>query len=201
MTAPWRRSSAMRCMCCSARRANSPTTPRALLRARSALDEFAQAFANAGGRRRRTRCHPHRRARRPGNRGQFRRRPFLRLHRLRRHHQHRGPAGNRQQATRHAHLRKRECREARRRFSRSAGWRSRIARQDRGATHLRAAPRAQYEDPATAAISKPLPSSKQMIQCVAAFAAHVGRCPDDQLASFHLKRLLNGATGTRIAMD
>ena len=36
---------------------------------------------------------------------------------------------------------------------------------------------------------------------VAAFAAHVGKHPDDQLASFHLKRLLNGATGTRIAMD
>ena len=35
----------------------------------------------------------------------------------------------------------------------------------------------------------------------AAFAAHVGKRPDDQLASFHLKRLLNGETGTRIAMD
>ena len=36
---------------------------------------------------------------------------------------------------------------------------------------------------------------------IAAFAAHVGKYADDQLASFHLKRLLNGATGTRIAMD
>ncbi len=36
---------------------------------------------------------------------------------------------------------------------------------------------------------------------LAAFAAHVGKHPDDQLAGFHLKRLLNGATGTRIAMD
>jgi adenylate cyclase len=36
---------------------------------------------------------------------------------------------------------------------------------------------------------------------IAAFAAHVGKRTDDQLASFHLKRLLNGATGTRIAMD
>ena len=36
---------------------------------------------------------------------------------------------------------------------------------------------------------------------LAAFAAHVGQHPDDQLASFHLKRLLNGGTGTRIAMD
>ena len=36
---------------------------------------------------------------------------------------------------------------------------------------------------------------------IAAFAAHVGKRPDDQLATFHLKRLLNGETGTRIAMD
>jgi adenylate cyclase len=36
---------------------------------------------------------------------------------------------------------------------------------------------------------------------LAAFAAHVGNNPDDQLASFHLKRLLNGATGTRIVME
>jgi adenylate cyclase len=36
---------------------------------------------------------------------------------------------------------------------------------------------------------------------VAAFAAHIGKQPEDQLASFHLKRLLNGATGTRIALD
>jgi adenylate cyclase len=36
---------------------------------------------------------------------------------------------------------------------------------------------------------------------IAAFAAHIGKVADDQLASFHLKRLLNGATGTRITMD
>ena len=36
---------------------------------------------------------------------------------------------------------------------------------------------------------------------IAAFAAHVGKHPDDQLASFHLKRLLNGATGVRIELD
>jgi adenylate cyclase len=36
---------------------------------------------------------------------------------------------------------------------------------------------------------------------IAAFAAHIGKVADDQLASFHLKRLLNGATGARIAMD
>ena len=36
---------------------------------------------------------------------------------------------------------------------------------------------------------------------IAAFAAHVGKHSEDQLASFHLKRLLNGATGARIVMD
>ena len=36
---------------------------------------------------------------------------------------------------------------------------------------------------------------------MAAFAAHVGRHADDQLASFHLKRLLNGETSRRIVMD
>jgi len=36
---------------------------------------------------------------------------------------------------------------------------------------------------------------------MAAFAAHVGKHPEDQLSSFHLKRLLNGATGTRTALD
>lgn len=34
-----------------------------------------------------------------------------------------------------------------------------------------------------------------------AFATEVGRSPSDRLASFHLKRLLNGATGTRIRLD
>jgi len=36
---------------------------------------------------------------------------------------------------------------------------------------------------------------------MAAFAAYVGMHADDQLASFHLKRLLNGATGTRIVLE
>ena len=36
---------------------------------------------------------------------------------------------------------------------------------------------------------------------IAAFAAHIGKVPGDQLASFHLKRLLNGSSGTRIVMD
>lgn len=36
---------------------------------------------------------------------------------------------------------------------------------------------------------------------IGAFAAEVGKAPNDRLASFHLKRLLNGATGIRINMD
>jgi adenylate cyclase len=36
---------------------------------------------------------------------------------------------------------------------------------------------------------------------LAAFASHVGQQPQDHLASFHLKRLLNGASGVRIALD
>ncbi len=36
---------------------------------------------------------------------------------------------------------------------------------------------------------------------LAAFAAEVGKHSQDQLANFHLKRLLNGASGTRIAME
>jgi adenylate cyclase len=36
---------------------------------------------------------------------------------------------------------------------------------------------------------------------IAAFAAHVGKHSVDQLASFHLKRLLNGHSGSRILME
>ena len=36
---------------------------------------------------------------------------------------------------------------------------------------------------------------------VAAFAALVGACPEDPLANFHLRRLLNGQKGARIEMD
>ena len=36
---------------------------------------------------------------------------------------------------------------------------------------------------------------------MAAFAAHVGNFPDDKLGGFHLRRLLNGATGTEILMQ
>jgi adenylate cyclase len=38
-------------------------------------------------------------------------------------------------------------------------------------------------------------------RAMAAFAAHVGNFPTDQLASFHLKRLLGGAAGAKIILD
>jgi adenylate cyclase len=62
--------------------------------------------------------------------------------------------------------------------------------------------RAQYDDPATASYLDAFAKLEASdAGALAAFAAYVGNRPDDQLAGFHLKRLLNGATGTRIAMD
>jgi adenylate cyclase len=61
---------------------------------------------------------------------------------------------------------------------------------------------AQYEDPATKSYLEAFAKLEAGDRgAMAAFAAHVGRHADDQLASFHLKRLLNGATSTRIVMD
>ena len=62
--------------------------------------------------------------------------------------------------------------------------------------------RAQYDNPATTSYLDAFAKLEANDPSVlAAYAAHVGKHADDQLASFHLKRLLNGATGTRIAMD
>jgi adenylate cyclase len=62
--------------------------------------------------------------------------------------------------------------------------------------------REQYDDPATASYLEAFAKLEAGDPgAIAAFAAHVGKLPKDQLASFHLKRLLNGATGTRIALD
>ena len=62
--------------------------------------------------------------------------------------------------------------------------------------------REQYDDPATASYLEAFAKLEVGDPgTIAAFAAHVGKLPTDQLASFHLKRLLNGATGTRIALD
>jgi adenylate cyclase len=60
----------------------------------------------------------------------------------------------------------------------------------------------QYDDPATKSYLDAFAKLEARDpDAIAAFAAHLGRLPKDQLASFHLKRLLNGATGTLIAMD
>jgi len=60
----------------------------------------------------------------------------------------------------------------------------------------------QYEDPSTKSYLEAFAKMEAGdTGAIAAFAAHVGKRADDQLASFHLKRLLNGATGTRITMD
>jgi adenylate cyclase len=60
----------------------------------------------------------------------------------------------------------------------------------------------QFDDPATASYLDAFGKLKAGDpNALAAFAAHVGKQPGDQLASFHLRRLLNGNTGTRIAMD
>ncbi len=60
----------------------------------------------------------------------------------------------------------------------------------------------QYESPATKSY---LDAYAKLAAgdpgAVAAFAAHIGKDPKDLLASFHLKRLLNGATGTRIVLE
>jgi adenylate cyclase len=61
---------------------------------------------------------------------------------------------------------------------------------------------AQYDDPATKSYLEAFAKLEAGDPgATAAFAAHLGNQPEDQLASFHLKRLLNGATGTQITMD
>jgi adenylate cyclase len=61
---------------------------------------------------------------------------------------------------------------------------------------------AQYDAPATKSYLEAFAKLEAGDPgATAAFAAHLGNQPEDQLASFHLKRLLNGATGTQITMD
>ena len=60
----------------------------------------------------------------------------------------------------------------------------------------------QYEGPATASYLEAFAKLEANdTSAIAAFASHVGTQPEDQLAAFHLKRLLNGAKGTKIAME
>lgn len=61
---------------------------------------------------------------------------------------------------------------------------------------------AQFDSPATTSYLEAFAKLEAGdAAATAAFAAHLGREPQDQLASFHLKRLLNGANGTRISMN
>ena len=61
---------------------------------------------------------------------------------------------------------------------------------------------AQHQDAATASYLKAFALLESAdVGALSAFAAHVGNHPNDPLASFHLKRLLNGATGAQLAMD
>jgi adenylate cyclase len=60
----------------------------------------------------------------------------------------------------------------------------------------------QYESPATKSYLDAFAKLEAGdAGAMAAFATHVGREPHDLLANFHLKRLLNGAKGPRIAME
>jgi adenylate cyclase len=60
----------------------------------------------------------------------------------------------------------------------------------------------QYEDASTKAYLDAFTKLEAGdAAAMAAFASHVGNQPQDQLASFHLKRLLNGAKGIRIEME
>jgi len=60
----------------------------------------------------------------------------------------------------------------------------------------------QYEDTSTKAYLDAFTKLEAGdAAAMAAFASHVGNQPQDQLASFHLKRLLNGAKDIRIEME
>jgi adenylate cyclase len=60
----------------------------------------------------------------------------------------------------------------------------------------------QYHDPATKSYLEAFGKMEAGDPgAIGAFAAYVGKEADDQVGHFHLKRLLNGTSGTRIAMD
>jgi adenylate cyclase len=60
----------------------------------------------------------------------------------------------------------------------------------------------QYDDPATESYLNAFAKLEAGDpDAIAAFAAHLGKLPKDALASFHLKRQLNGSTGARIEME
>jgi adenylate cyclase len=63
-------------------------------------------------------------------------------------------------------------------------------------------PAGQCDDPAAESYQKAFALLEAADpRAMAVFAAHVGNHPTDQLASFHLKRLLGGTTGAKITLD
>ena len=92
---------------------------------------------------------------------------------------------------------------ARRRFPRPAGRRSRAARTQRADARIPAALAAErHSDAPTAAYLDAFAKLESRDPAaVAAFALLVGARPDDPLAQYHLKRLLNGGSSARIEMS
>ena len=87
-----------------------------------ALDEYAQSFRETLAQKGcRAGSHADRCSCRAGDRRQFRWRPLLRLHSLRRHHQRCGATGSCQQATRHPHMCQCDAGDEGGRFSRPTG--------------------------------------------------------------------------------
>ena len=164
------------------------------------LDALSQSFRDSLARQgHHARRDPHRRPCRSGAGRKFRRRPLLRLHGLWRHDQYRGAAGERQQAAGDAHLRQCECRS-----DGSTTFRGRpvgdlvLRGRSEALRAFEPLPPEQYDDPSTASYLEAFAKLEAGdANALGAFAAQVGKRSDDQLASFHLKRLLNGAKGTR----
>ena len=204
MKAPSPRSSAMPCTCCSARPANSRTMPHRAVACALALDDCRSHSASAGSKKGialgATRIGVHAGPAIVGNFGGGRFFDYTaygdtiniaaRLE-----------AANKQLGTR-------ICVSAIlaakvEGFPRPAGRRPRAEGQDRGAARLRAAARRAIRRlQRRRAIWRRSPSWRPAIPARWRPSPRMSAStPDDQLASFHLKRLLNGATGTRIVMD
>ena len=133
---------------------------------------------------------------------QFRRRTVLRLHRLRRHHQHRCTAGGGEQAGRHSHLRQRQRGRADRRLPRPPGRQRDSARAQRASDGARAADGGASRRRADRRVFGRLRQGGRMRPgSLSAFAALLGRDSGDGLVSFHLKRLLTGVTGISVALE
>ena len=168
------------------------------------LDVWAEAFRAAlEGQGREFRRDPDRRSRRSCAGRQFRRQPFFRLHRLWRHHQHRGAAGDRQQvswAPAFASARRWPMAPE---ISGAAGRRSRCCAG--GVSRfapIEPLPAAAFEAPTTKQYSEAFAKLEAGdAAAMPAFAALVGTHADDALAGFHLRRLLNGGKGVRMQLE